>query len=151
MNIARARTWLITASLVITGAIFGFFLIAPSVGYPLTWEQATRLLQIVVPVFIGYVSSATYSLFAKEQVVESALTGNERDFSLLVYGPIGIFCVATVAALVSFGISNSSRAVPGSGMTVDTLGTFLSSGLALLTATTGVVITRIFSKASSDV
>ncbi len=65
MNAPTARLWIIRASLLTTGLNFTFFLIFPALGYPITFDQAIRLLEIVTPVYLAYFGSATYFLFAK--------------------------------------------------------------------------------------
>ena len=136
MTIQTARIWLIKVTLAITGLNFAFFLVAPSLGYPMTFEQAIRLLEIVTPVFFGYLGSATYFLFGKSGSNQDvALQGSKELFGLLVKGPVYVFGVATLAAMFAFGYSNRSTAPAGSGMTVDLLAGSISAALGLLAVT----------------
>lgn len=54
MSVYQARKWLIVASLTMAAASFSFFMLAPVFGYPLRYSQAQLVLQIVLPVFLGY-------------------------------------------------------------------------------------------------
>ena len=63
MTVFEARRWIIVASLVIAGAAFSFFVIAPVLGYPLRFSQAMSILQIVFPVFLGYLACFAVPLF----------------------------------------------------------------------------------------
>ena len=143
MDLKAARTWLVTASLVITAAEFTFFLVAPAIGFPLTFDQAIRLLEIVFPVFLGYLGSATHFVF-RSQRRAIAFQGASSLFGLVVRGPIFIFGVAVAVALWAFGYSNRLAAVPGSGMSVDALAIVLSIALGLTTVSTNVVVAYIF-------
>lgn len=145
MTIHSARIWLIKVSLAITGLNFAFFLAAPALGYPLTFEQAVRLLEIVTPVFFGYLGSATYFLFGRSASDQNvALGGSKELVALLVKGPVYLFGVATVTAGIAFGYSNRSAAPGGSGMTVDILAGSISAALGLLAVTTNVIVSYLF-------
>jgi hypothetical protein len=65
MTTDEARRWIVLASLTITGAVFVFFLLAPVSGYPLEIAQAQGIFQIVLPVFLGYLGSATHFVFKR--------------------------------------------------------------------------------------
>src|SRR6185295_2636008 len=119
-----ARKWLIYATLLTTAVAFVFFLIAPASGFPLTFDQSVRLLEIVLPVFLGYLGSATHFVVRGSNTAPNTPVpprGRSELLGLLVRGPVVVFLVATVSAIVAFGISNSPSAPPGSGMSVDTL------------------------------
>jgi len=63
MTILFARRWLILASLIVSGLVFLFVILAPVLGYPLTWDQALRIVELIVPVFFGYLGTGTHFLF----------------------------------------------------------------------------------------
>jgi hypothetical protein len=60
-----ARKWLVLASLSMTAVLFVFFIIAPAFGFPLTFGQARGLLEIILPVFLGYLGSASHFVFSQ--------------------------------------------------------------------------------------
>jgi hypothetical protein len=146
MNAEAARSWLIKISLFITGANFAFFLIAPAIGYPLTFEQSMRLQEINLPVFLGYLGSAAHFIFRSSARTESnpSLRSNSL-VALLVKGPVIIFGVATGSAIIAFGFTNRSGAQPGSGMSTDVLAAVLSAALGILAVTTSVAVSYLFS------
>lgn len=140
MPIDVARSFLIISSLIITGAILIFMISAPEIGYPLEWPQNLRILQIVLPVFLGYLGSAAYFIFKEKAEPVRVRT---RFLGLLVIGPMIIYALAMLASLVVFGFSNRA-AQTGAGMTVDELSDCLTASLSLLSVTTNFIITRLF-------
>lgn len=142
-RITAARKWLILASLAVTGADLLFFILAPSLGYPLMYPDNTRIMQIVLPVALGYLGSMTAFLFQNPQrlrVNPQALPFLE----FLVKGPVVIFAVATIAAVVAFGYGNRQSAPIGTGMSVDTLSLTISAALGLLMVTTNALVSFLF-------
>ena len=63
LSTANARNALIAMSLTLTTGLLGFFLVAPAAGYPLQFDDSMRVLQILLPVFLGYLGSATTFAF----------------------------------------------------------------------------------------
>ena len=61
----QARNWIIRTSLVLTTCVFAFLVVAPTIGYPLDpgANHVIRLLQILTPVFVGYLGSAAHFVF----------------------------------------------------------------------------------------
>jgi hypothetical protein len=145
MTIHKARVWLINASLCTTAAIFVFFLIAPTIGYPLSFEQAVRFIEIVLPVFLGYLGTATSFIFGGRHGDPKAGTKNLNELlGILVRGPVIVFAAACCAALCAFGVSNGEAASPGSGMSIDVLAGVLAAALGLLTISTSALVTALF-------
>lgn len=146
MTVTEARTWLITLSLAITGLIFVFFGIAPVIGYPLTYPEAIRLLEIVLPVFIGYLGSATQFVFSpSSQQPDLRTSADATQLGLLVKGPIIVWGAGSFAVIAAFGFSNRLSAAPGdTRMSLDALAGLLTAGLSLLTVTTSVAIAYLF-------
>jgi hypothetical protein len=141
MSITAARKWLILSSLIITGAQMLFYLIAPAIGFPLSYPKNIDLLQIVTPVFFGYLGAATHFIFqnpAPEVPVQNEFLG------ILVIGPIIIYVVVTIGSLFAFMYMNRPGATLGSGMSVDNLATALSLSLGVLAVTTGVISSYLF-------
>lgn len=144
MTVAIARRWLVFASLLVTGVTFVFFLVAPAVGYPLTWEQSIRVFEIVIPVFLGYLGTATHFLFhtgGEQQLVRINSSGL---LSLIVRGPLIVFVVVGVAIVFAFGYANRAAATPGEGMSVDALSYSFTALMGLLAVTTNVAVSYLF-------
>jgi hypothetical protein len=137
---------LVVASLFFTGTVFVFFLVAPATGYPLTWDQAARVFEIILPVFLGYLGSATQFLFRGGQNRKSLKLKDESGMlGLLIRGPLVVFGVAALAIVFAFGFSNRANAPAGSGMTVDVLAGSFTAILGLLAVTTNVAVSYLFS------
>jgi hypothetical protein len=140
---ADARRWLLLATLVITGAVLVFFLVAPSVGYPLEFSQSLRLLEIVLPVFLGYLGASALFLFKAGDSQDSPFGARAATLvGPLVKGPVVVFALAMVALIGAFGFANTVGGA--SGMSVDNLAAALSLLLGLLTVTTNVVVSYLF-------
>lgn len=145
MTIASARTWLIWVSLIGSGASLVFFIVAPPIGYPLTPDQARRLLQIIIPVFAAYLGSATRFIFSSsKQSTAISIAGTPTQLGLIVRGPVIVWGVVTLAAIVVFGFSNRASSTPGSGMDIDALAWILTTTLGLFTVTTNAVVAHVF-------
>ena len=98
---------------------------------------------MIIPVLFSYLGSAAAFAFRAPKQQDLELPHKELA-SIIVMGPIAVFCVGAVGLLVSFGISNAARAVPGTGMDVDTLAGDFSYLLGLLTLTTAVAVSYLF-------
>lgn len=149
MNETDARTWLIKASLGITTADILFFLLAPLIGYPLEWPEAFRLMEIVFPVFLGYLGSATYFVFGETKGTRSVAKVARKQLGVMVRGPIIAWIVIDVAAIAAFGLSNrhSSRTTP---MSLELFARILTGTLALLAVTTNIAVSYLFGRRQTD-
>ena len=138
------------ASLIITAGEFLFFLIAPIMDYPLTFPQSVRLLEIVLPVFLAYLGSAARFVFPQAPSPDPGRMALPNLAGLLVRGPVLVYGLVTIAALLAFGYSNRISAQIGTGMDIDTLAGLLSAALGLLTVTTNVAIAYLFPSAGGN-
>lgn len=141
MTTDEARKWLILASLIITGVQVVFLFVAPVIGYPLEFPKNLDLLQIVSPVFMGYLGSAVHFIFMSPA---PKVTVNNGYLGMLIKGPIIIYACAMTAAFAAFGYSNRQGAAVGNGMTTDNLATSMAIALGILAVTTGVIVSYLF-------
>lgn len=141
MNTDSARKWLIASSLVITGVQMVFLIVAPVIGFPLLYPKNLDLLQIVSPIFLGYLGSASHFIF--QNPVPPVPVQNQY-LGYLVKGPLVIYILAAGGSLAAFGYSNRVGSSIGAGMSVDSLGTALSLSLGVLAVTTGVLNSYLF-------
>lgn len=141
MRLSDARRFLILWGLIITGAQMSFLMVAPSLGFPLGYPKNLDLLQIISPVFLGYLGAASHFIFQPE---EPEVSVRNQYLELLLKGPIFIYFIAVAAAFVAFGYSNRVGATIGEGMSVENLSTALTICLGLLAVTTGILSSYLF-------
>lgn len=150
MTIQQARLWLTAYSLVACGITLLFFLIAPVTPYPLDWPGSFRILEIITPVFFGYLGLATRSLFDDRSRSEKIPQPSSPSlFTLLAVGPLVIFAIVTLALIVAFGLSNMGTVTQSkamSAMSLDNLAAGLTAVLSLLTVTTNVIVSKVFAE-----
>lgn len=146
MEDSTARRLLIYASLAISALVFVFFMLAPPLGYPLTYEQAVRILEIVLPIFFGYIGSASAFIFSPEKAETIVHVERRQHLSVLLVGPIVVFILIFVTILTSFGISNAKDSPPGEGMSIDMLAGTVSAALGLLAVSTNLIAGKLFAK-----
>jgi hypothetical protein len=118
-----------------------FFVLAPALGYPLSYSDAINVMKVIVPIFAGYLGSAV--LFVGAGGTSIADEPADKMLSLLVRWPIFVFVVCMAALLVSFPLSNRAG-FTGTGMTPNTLSLLVSLLAALLAATTGGISSYLF-------
>jgi hypothetical protein len=137
-----ARRWITASSLIVCCVILVFLLAAPAFGYPLEFAQSLRLLEILAPVFFGYLGAATLFVFRSNPAPERPLPDNVLNLlPLLTKGPIYLFAIVIAVLLLSFGRMNSPG---GAGMSVDELAVGMSVALGLLTVTSNVIVAFLF-------
>lgn len=141
MTVEQARKWLIKWTLIITGAQMLFLILAPAFGFPLDYPRNLDLLQIIVPVFFGYLGAAAHFIFRTPTPTVSAV--NDL-LGMMLKGPVFIYIAVVVAAIIGFGYSNRPGAAIGSGMSVEALSTSLTIALSLLAVSTGVISSYLF-------
>jgi hypothetical protein len=153
MTRQQARLWIVKHSLIVTIVTFVFFALAPPLGYPLTFDQAIRIMEITTPVFLGYMGAAAQFLVKGWDSEEPPAAKREQGqlLHMLVKGPIVAFVVAGIAAVLAFYLSNRPTAQFGDGMSVDTLALFMSGALGLLTVTTNIIVAYLFHAPAADI
>jgi hypothetical protein len=144
MSAYQTRKWLIVASLAMAALSFCFFTLAPVVGYPLRYSQAQSVLQIVLPVFLGYLGAASQFVFQRSPPPDDAV-GTHPLTGLLVKGPMAVFSLMMVVLIVAFGYSNRMAAPPGDGMSAEQLSAGVTAAMGLLAVTTNVIVAYLFS------
>jgi hypothetical protein len=141
MKIDSARSWVIWGSLGITASQGVFLLVAPAFGFNLKYPKNLDLLQIIGPVFLGYLGAAAAFIF-KDPPPEVPV--NEKFLGPLVVGPLAVYILFVGGALAVFGYSNRENAVVGTGIPVEDLSRALSIALGVLAATTSIISANLF-------
>lgn len=149
MSVNAARKTIVLASLAIVGLHLLFFPIAPAIGYPLAYDEATSILQITLPVFLGYLGAATQFMFRQPRPKKPAMNLPEL-LPYLLWGPLIIFAGASIAAIIAYGITNRTGAEPGSGMSARELSGAVTICLSLLAVTTNTIVSYLFAQEAPD-
>jgi hypothetical protein len=105
------------------------------------YPKNLHLIEIVSPVFLGYLGSAAHFIF---QTTIPDVPVQREFLGILVKGPIIVYTLAVIGALAAFAYSNRVGAEIGSGMSEDALSTALSLSLGVLAVTTGVITSYLF-------
>ncbi|MET0502919.1 MAG: effector-associated domain EAD1-containing protein [Candidatus Binatia bacterium] len=143
MDASTARVVIVAASLVLTGLLLLFFMAAPFLGAPFNENQNenVRLIEIVLPVFLGYLGSASHFLFYRNRGREVA-EDQQSLLGLMVFGSLSLFALFIVALLAIFWVSNLSDSQ--GAMDFDSLSRWFSLAMGLLACTIGIVSAYLF-------
>jgi hypothetical protein len=152
MTTNEARRWVVGASFIVATSVCVFFLLAPLFKYPLKWPDALRMMEIVFPMFVGYLAAATQFMVQHGVGAEDDvhLRGDPKLVAMLLKGPFVVLALAFVVLAVAFGVSNSSVKNDGYGLGPDDFGRVLSLVLALLAATTNIIVGYLFAVRKRD-
>jgi hypothetical protein len=104
MTYDQARLWLITRSLVMITSFGLIFILAPATPYPLGFDQALAILQMIFPLFLGYLSSAV--VFVTTPPTRAGKEPLTDLVSVLVKWPFYVVVILCVAVLAAFGARN---------------------------------------------
>lgn len=128
--------------------IYGFFLIiAPIMGYPLDSSQAFQLLQVIFPLFVGYLMSAAVYIFQEEDVNLDLQAPSLLEY--LVKGPFVVVFVLMALSFLAYGVTNwplEERGYTGDGMSFETLANLVTVFLAIHTGVTSTLVIHLFKK-----
>jgi len=144
-RVHNLQKWTVKISLLSVTAQILFFLVAPLLGFPMEQSQTIRILEIFLPVFLCYLSTATLVLFRSRHSFLLMSTASKQFLSLLVRGPMIMFGVASCAAICAFWYSNRSSAPIGTGMSIDMLAAVMSLCLGILIISNNAIVAFLFS------
>jgi hypothetical protein len=140
LSVPQARLLIAGYSLAMTGFLVVFFLIAPAfLPFNPGRGENVRLIEITLPVFFGYLTSASHFLFNSSPSSER-FSGDERLLFLMVVGPCVLFFVLFLVLFTIFYFRN---------VLIDELSKWYSIILSLLTSTVGIISANIFISSSS--
>jgi len=145
MTPEQARTWIIKYTIVLYVAFSIFFLLAPAVGYPLSYPDSINILKILLPMLLGYIGAAAHFILRPVLQDDDELPeSRKRMLSIIVRWPLIGFLLIMVAILFAFWQSNKGQNFTGEGMTPNTLSLIVSIICGLLAATTGAASSYLF-------
>lgn len=144
MNVEGARSKLIYFSLGMLLLQGLFLILAPIFHYPLQEDERARIMQIIGPVFVGYLGLATQ--YATSNPARSSKK-QVPHLGQIVYGSITVYSLLVAAAFAAFGLSNQAGATVGEGISVGSLCWWLTFLVAFLAAAPGVIARTVFAQA----
>lgn len=143
-----ARLAVVLYSLGITGTLIIFLILAQPLGMRFDYgqEQNLRLIDVILPTFVGYLGAASHFIFNSNRGREVE-PENGAMLRLLVHGPFLIFILAVSSLFFAHYISH--RPLPDDAPRIDemdfaTLSRYLSICLALLAGTVSVISSYLF-------
>jgi hypothetical protein len=141
MDASKARIFIVVASLALTGFLLTFLMAAPFLRVPFNENQNenVRLIEIVLPVFFGYLGSASHFLFNANRGREVA-PEQMPLLRILVVGSFGIFTAFIICLFAIFWLSNGSPAA----MSFDSLSRYFSLSMGLLACTISIIASYLF-------
>lgn len=134
MTAIEARRKLIILSL-LTTVVFSMLLIIAPLFTPFTSKQSLQVVQIIFPVFAGYIGAAVLFLFRGDPN-----KGNVADptlLKILIYAPFIVFWCIAAAILIDFYVSNQPGF--GEGMSFSDLTTYVTLIVSFMNITTGAI------------
>lgn len=149
MTINQARGQLILYSILCTGIVFIFFTIAPVIGFYSLSGVEWRIPQMVIPVFVGYIASASHFMFNSGP---DAILGESANklLRMILYGGFGLFFACSIAIITAYYLSNIPSAASNTGHSIDWLANGFTIILSMLSASTSIISSYIFSAKPSE-
>lgn len=139
------RIWIIKAIFILIVGFLLLFVAAPIFfGYPLDHQQRMRLIQLILPVFIGYLSSAIKYKFSNKTNKLKLNKSNDPAIRLLIKGSVYLFAFGMLLFWIEFWYTNRPNSPLGTGITIDQLVWYITVMLVLLTGTTGHIVASLF-------
>lgn len=139
MTALQARQFIVLFSL-LTCTFFVAFMVLCPLFMAIKGSESFQIVQIIMPVFAGYLGSAVIFLFqpnaGRSRIKDPVL------LRYLVIGPFGIFWFLGAVVFVYFWASNLPGGVPG--MDIDQLSNYITLLISFMNATIGVLSAYLF-------
>jgi hypothetical protein len=134
-TLAQARLFIASYCVFMTGLLLCFFLISPLfLPFNPGKDENVQLVQIILPVFLGYLGSASQFLF-RSSGDRTTFPGDERLLFILTVGPCCLFFALNVVLFTIFYLQKTPIAEITKWFTMI---------LSLLTSTVGVITVNLF-------
>jgi hypothetical protein len=144
MTYQAARIWIVKWSLAVIAAYGAALLIAPALRYPLEPSQSIQLLQMLLPIFLGYLASAIVFVFEGQRRADP--TGQPELLGLLARGPFLVTIILSIALFGAFWAANSTD-VKGERLmrfSYDTLTSGFAAIMGIHTFVTSALVAYLF-------
>lgn len=146
MTADKDRIWFLQGTMLVLVVICLFFLVAPGwLNYPLEEQQMHRVLQMILPVLVGYFGSV--GRFIKSRKYNPAESARELADPLLgnfLRGSVYLFVVLLVALIVYFGWANRPGAGVGEGMPFESFCWWLTAIMGVVAVTITYAVASLF-------
>lgn len=139
-SLTTARVTVIALSLGLTVAFLLFFLIAPVRGYPLKVSEAQELMNVVVPIFSGYLATSAAFVFSKPD--SSPVPLSPLTMFMLISTAV-VFLTLSVVLFWVFYYASKLQA-PLTAMDYPTLRAFFLTIISIMTAVYALAISYLF-------
>jgi hypothetical protein len=138
--------------LLITAALGTFLLVAPVTRYPLAFDQAISVLQVIMPLFVGYLSTAIVFVTTMRAPTHKGPKGEFNSLLVvLIKGPLYLVAGLLAVSFVVFGASNwPTEGSPTSGFEFGLLSNLISFILSISSATTSALVAWLFKVESEN-
>ena len=139
MTVDHARRLIVLLSLGTTTAFTAFLIVSP-LFIQVDIAEAYRVVQIIFPVFAGYLGAAVLYLFQRS--AHDVIVADPVLLRYIVYGAFLIFWLLGLVLFLFYYVSN----LPGGieGMRIDQLSNYMTMLIAVLNITVGALSTFLF-------
>ena len=141
MTNGQARMWISLYSLFAISFILIFLFVSPTMGYPIDYEgQVPRLTQILIPVLLGYLTSAARFVFGNVESGDDNKV-NRPIFGVLLIATMACFTILLITGISVFGYANIYT---DEGLDFEILTWFLTVAIGMLAVVTNVATLHLF-------
>jgi hypothetical protein len=141
----RERNWFIRVNLTTLCAMLFFFILAPITGFPVTFNEAWRIIQMILPMLLSFVAAAAIFFVSSRSSNLPEPPANVTSIArVMIRGPLYIAIFGCILATSVFWYSNRHTAPAGSGFSLEQYCWWISAFLSILSVTTGIVVARLF-------
>jgi hypothetical protein len=140
IEVARRKVLLLSVA---TTVVFACFVIVSPLFLQLDGSEALQVVQIVFPVFAGYIGASVIFIFRGNTIGEREPIDPEL-LRYLVYLPFVVFWSLGAAVFVYFFVSNLPNSGGKQGMSFPQLATYITIIISFMNATTGALTSILF-------
>lgn len=140
MHLENLRIKIVKHLVIASVIVVVFFLFAPeTLGFPIDSGQSHVIIQLLIPVFIGYLSMAV-SFPGRPAMSGESYSALNKIHTIGNYA----FALTMVIGIARFWYTNRPFSSPASGMTFHQLTYVITFAICILNATIGAMVTRLF-------
>ena len=144
MDRKGGQRFAITSSISMLAICSAFLVFAPLTKYPLDFEQSMKIIQVIIPLFAGYLASASMGLTSKNKPRNTKI---DENIIYLMKGVFFLIVFMILSLFIVFGVANwpsDNLAYESIDFSFDSLSLMISLILGIHTATTTVIVGYLF-------